>query len=380
MRLSLPALMSALAMTTANPAHAQLDSLAIHVAIGWGVDTVSSPNHEIFSLWRAYLASHPEVLRHSAYWSRAEQAQWPDFDLLRMVYQGPPKITVIQLAPAPGLDSTYVIRNLFAAVVESTHDVKPIALYRVYATREGGRWVLANALPRATRHWKRETIGHVTFVYPPTHAFDRASARGSAGFVDSLARAFDVPVPVGITYYLADNVDDIFRARGLDFFPTAGDTIYGQSLTGDNLVVTAGVGERHRHELSHLVLLPLMVAGRTNRLVAEGLATWVGGSEGLPFPELVPGLRQYVESHPDLTIRSVLSDPPTRQGSLDVGYDGLAVLCQMVYEKGGIPAIRELATAGVAPDSVLSVAARMLSIRPSDLDAAWRQALHLGSR
>lgn len=380
MRLSPPALVLALAVTTLNVAHAQPESLTIHVAIGWGVDTVSSPNHEIFALWRAYLGSHPESLRKTPHWSSAEQAKWLDFDLLRMVYQGPPKITVIQLAPAPGLDSTYVIRNLFAVVVDSTHDVKPIAFYRVYATREGGRWVLGNALPRMTRRWKHETIGHVTFVYPPTHAFDRASAQGSARFVDSLARAFNVPVPIGISYYVADNADDVLRARGLDFFPTVGDTVYGQTLTGDNIVFTAGVGERHRHELSHIVLLPLMVAGRTNRLVAEGLATWVGGSEGLPFPELVPGLRRYVESHPDLTIQSVLSDPPAREGSLDVGYDGLAVLCKMVYDKGGVPAIRELAAAGVAPDSVLSAAALLLGIQPSDLDAAWRHSIHIWSR
>jgi len=145
---------------------AQLPSTAVGVAVGFGVDTVGAPNQEIFALWRGYLTSRPVCGRPNALWSRLEQQQWPSVDLLcPYVYQGFTKFTVVHLAPAIGLDSTYLIRTLIASVSDSSQDVKPLALYRVYATRERGQWVLANALPRLTRRWNSERVGRITFVF-----------------------------------------------------------------------------------------------------------------------------------------------------------------------------------------------------------------------
>jgi len=127
-----------------------------------------------------------------------ERERWPLFDLLNgYVYQGSSNLfTVVHLAPAVGLDSTYLIRTLVSRVSDSGQTVTPLARYRVYATREGGRWVLGNALPRVTRAWRHETIGRITFVFPPTHMFDRVRAERSSKFVDSLARAFALsPAP-----------------------------------------------------------------------------------------------------------------------------------------------------------------------------------------
>src|SRR5260370_14229755 len=120
---------------------AQLPSTAVGVAVGFGVDTVGVPNHEIFAVWRGYLIARPVCGRPNALWSHLEQQQWPSVDLLcPYVYQGFTKFTVVHLAPAIGLDSTYVIRTLIASVSDSSQEVKPLALYRVYSTREGGQW------------------------------------------------------------------------------------------------------------------------------------------------------------------------------------------------------------------------------------------------
>ncbi|MEP7344932.1 MAG: hypothetical protein ABI877_06690, partial [Gemmatimonadaceae bacterium] len=219
-----------------HQAAAQPRAGAAQLAVGFGVDTSRSPNREILELWQNYLRSRADSTRPNPFWSPAEQGQWPIFDLVSpYVYQGFRHYTVVHLAPAVGLDSTYLIRTLVSAVDDSTQDVRPLALYRVYATREGGRWVLANALPRLTRGWPRIRMGHVTFAHPPTRRVDRSRLQATARFTDSLARAFGVPVPDTIRYYFSDDLIETFHALGLDFFPTGSDTVGGRAVTPNRL-------------------------------------------------------------------------------------------------------------------------------------------------
>lgn len=351
---------------------------AVRVAIGFGVDTTGTPNNEIFALWRSYLSSRPTCTGPASLWSRSEQERWPSVDLLcSYVYQGFPNFTVVQLTPAIGLDSTYLIRTLVASVSDSGQDVKPLALYRVYVTREGGRWVLANALPRLTRRWNHATIGRVTFVFPPTRPFARVRAQKTAAFVDSLARAFEIPPPRAMAYYFTDDLSETLRAAGLEFFPLGSDTVGGRALSQNGLVFigSSSNGEGYRHEIAHVVLAPFLAGLKTAGLVQEGLMTWTGGSAGLEFKDLTPGLKRYLDAHPDLTLESILTDPPPREGTLDVGYDGLAVLCKMVYEAGGLAAIRSLARAGTEPRLLLNTAAGLVGVSPVDLDGRWRNRI-----
>jgi len=362
---------------------AQVPDTAVRVVIGFGVDTVEVPNREIFALWRSYLASRPSCRQQSPLWSSSERARWPVADLLcTYVYQGFSKFTVLHLAPAVGFDSTYLIRTMVAQVSGPEQDIQPLAVYRVFATREGGRWVLANALPRLTQRWQRETIGRITFVFPPTHRFVRARAEATAAFVDSLAHAFAVPPPPPIGYYFTDDLGETLAAAGLEFFPLGSDTVGGRSDALDHLVFigSSSNGEGYRHELAHVVLWPFLASLNAAGLVQEGLMTWVGGSAGLDFKDLLPGLNQYLDTHPDLTLEGVLANPPLRKGALDVGYDGFAVLCKMVYDVGGIAGVRSWASAGRDPRAVLTTAARLLNVPETQLNRLWRQRVSdLGS-
>src|SRR6266581_1070622 len=283
--------------TLLAPVWAQLPDAPVRVAVGFGVDTISVLNHEIFGLLCSYVYQ----------------------------YQGFSTFTVVHLAPAAGLDSTYLIRTLVASVSDSGQVVRPLALYRLYATREGGRWVLANALPRLTRRWNHETIGRISFVFPLGQRFARARAEATAAFVDSLALAFQVPPPPAVGYYFTDDLIQTLGAAGLEFFPLGSDTVGGRSDALDHLVFigSSSNGEGYRHELAHVILWPFLAPLNAAGLVQEGLMTWTGGSAGLDFNALLPGLKQYLDAHPGLTLESILTDPPPRSGTVDVGYDGL---------------------------------------------------------
>jgi hypothetical protein len=100
--------------------------------------------------------------------------------------------------------------------------------------------------------------------------------------------------------------------------------------------------------------------------------TWTGGSAGLSYEQLLPGLAGYVGEHPELTLKTILENPPPRSGTLDVGYDGLAVLCDLVHRSRGLVGVRALLQAGRTPDEVLDTAARELRLARASLDSLWR--------
>ena len=118
----------------------------------------------------------------------------------------------------------------------------------------------------------------------------------------------------------------------MEFFPLGSDTVGGRSDQLDHLVFIGSStnGEGYRHELAHVILWPFLAPLNAAGPVQEGLMTWTGGSAGVDFRQLIPGLKHYLDDHPDLTLESILTDPPARSGTVDVGYDGLAVLCKMV--------------------------------------------------
>lgn len=349
-----------------GPLMAQTPEAPVRVAVGFAVDTTSPDNHQIFGIWSDYLRSRPSCTSPSPAWSGGDL-------LCSQVYQGFTSFTVASLEPAAGMDSTYLIRTLVGSLGDSAHSFLPLALYRTYAIREHGRWALTNALPLETRTWKHERIGRVTFVFPPGHVFARARAEGSARFVDSLVAAWSLTPPDSIGYYFTDNPKETQRAMGLDYIP-APDTAWGLADTQHKMVFVGSSrsGEDYRHELAHLVLIPFTRAHPPARLVNEGLATWTGGSAGLRFRELMPALRRYLDTHPELTLEQIMADAPRREGSLDVGYDGFAALCDLIYAKSGLPGITALADAGRDPKAVLDAAAKAIGVPRDGLDAAWR--------
>lgn len=358
-----------------GPASAQLPVPSLRLAIGFGVDTTSARSREVFDLWRRYL-TEPSDSARADLWSSAERARWPRYDLVGLyVYQGFPDFTVVRLSPAAGLRDTYVITTLVAAVDDSTRAVRPLALYRVYTTIEGKHWVLANALPRMTRTWSSETIGAIRFVHPSDHVLNRRRAQASAAFVDSLTRAFGLAAPKPISFYFTEDLSETLRALGLEFFPLGADSIGGRSnVFVRQVYVGSPDAEGYRHELSHIILAS-EVSRQTAPLLAEGLMTWTGGSAGLAYRELLPGLARYVDAHPLLTLEQIMEDPPPRAGTLDVGYGGLAVLCDLVFRARGLEGLRALLGSGRTPANVLDSAARQLGLSRAGLESRWRSAI-----
>ena len=362
--------------------HVVLSSVArsqdsVRVVPGWGVDTSSTgsgdyttqgPVPEIYRAWRDYLRSDAQRQSPTKYWSAAEQRKWSRYDIAGgFAYQGfPATVLSIQLA-RPGADE-YVVRTLFASVDGPAKDAKPIALTRVYAIRENGQWVFVNALPRLTRDWKRHVIGNITYIVQPSHSFDERKARSAMRFADSVAAMFGVQPITDLNYYVADTPEEIHRILGLDFMVGGEQASYADGAKQMILVGSSVFGEEHRHELTHSVLDPLMRGGNTPGIINEGTATWLGGSLGKSYPDVMREYAAFLLAHPNITLDSVLTEKEHDLGTRPAG----AALVEMTYQHGGIPAVKALMAAGRSDAQLRAALVKGLEISWPEIERMWR--------
>jgi hypothetical protein len=351
---------------------------SIRVVPGWGIDTSSKgsddyttqgPVPEIYRAWRDYLRSDAQRQSQTKYWSAAEQRKWPRYDIAGgYAYQGfPATVLSIQLSEPRAIDE-YVVRTLFASTDGPSKDIKPIALTRVYAIRENRRWVFANALPRLTREWIRHVVGRITYIVQPGHTFDEAKARSAARFADSVATVFGVAPITDLSYYVADTPEEIHRILGLDFMLGGDQASYSDPGRNMILVGSSVFGENHRHELTHSVLAPLTWTANTASIINEGSATWLGGSLGKSFPDVMRDYATFLAAHPTVTLDSVLTVNEHDLGLRPAG----AALVEMTYQRGGISAVKALMSAGRSDAQVRVALEKNLAMSWPDIERAWR--------
>ena len=328
---------------------------------------------EITSAWREYLvlagAGEAGAARAAARWSAAERERWPRYDIGRSlidhaIWNADAVITDVRPA-RPGDTVEYVVKTLFSRDSGRT----PIALLRVYAIREEGRWVFANSLPRATADWRRETVGPFTYVIQPGYAFSIARARRAVAFADSLASALGAPRVGALTYYLTDTPEELYRIIGLDWAETPGgrgggwaSQVNRQIFSGDALL-----GEEYRHELAHYVVAPLVARDSGQWITSEGFATWLGGASGRDYPETMAAYGRYLRRHPEISLDSLV-----RLTNADARPAG-ALLMQMAFEKGGLPAVVELLRVPDRPGALEPAIERVLGQPLTEIGREWRR-------
>ncbi len=329
---------------------APLPGQVLHIGlyVNPDIDTANAEISQAVLLWRNYLNSHPDSSYDNPYWAGSEKKRYSKFDLLNTAYFSPSfyyflphhKATVMSISQ---IDSVFVIRTLFATVTDSGF-CRPFCITQVGAAREDGKYKLCNMLSINTRLWRRETVGSITFIFPPSHHFDRGLAERMNTFVDSIATIWDVR-PFPVEFYLSDDLSDIMKMRGFDFYVGEG---YNRGTGGvadiaNRIVYGAGQNEWYPHEFVHIYVNPLFP--KAHNYFLEGYAALLGGSRGHELSWHMKRIEQYLEEHPDLDLNNLLGfwhfDAVT-----DPKYVFGGLLCEMALRKGGLPALKRLLSYG----------------------------------
>ena len=328
-------------------------------------------------VWDEYLASKSGQFamnagKPSPLWSASEQTQWSMYDLAGFYLSdnAVPEVLSVTSVNAK-VDSAYRIVTRFWPEGTTARDssTKPELTMTTYARREDGRWVLANALPYSTSSRVRETRGRVTYRVAPALRFDDSKAVRAAAFVDSLATAFGVAPPPRLDYYVAESVDQALAILGVVIPQRFGAA--GGFAKPVNFQVFSGIpalGEEYRHEIAHVVLLPINRGSSTSLIASEGVPTWFGGTAGRDYIGSVRHLDLLLSVQPQLGLDKIVEDMGV---SPDIRNSAGAVLAEMVHEVGGVDAVREyLRTPGSGIREVLT---RLLQRPWTSIVEEWRR-------
>jgi hypothetical protein len=172
----------------------------------------------------------------------------------------------------------------------------------------------------------------------------------------------------GLNYYVADTPEELHRILGLDFMVGGEQASYSDAARKMILVGNPVFGENHRHELTHSVLTPLMLGGKTPGIINEGTATWLGGSLGKSFPDVMREYAAFLTAHPTITLDSVLTVTDHDLGTRPAG----AAMVEMTYRHGGVVAVKGLMAGGRTDAQLRASLEKALEMPWPQIEQAWR--------
>jgi hypothetical protein len=335
------------------------------------VDTTKQDTKEIIALWTNYLSTNPDSIYNNPCWNESEKKKYRDFDFTRkFIYQFPAiqlltyyKPTILSVEKE---GENYAIRTLFNAEgLEGDYKKSnPWCITKLYAIKENNQWKLKNSISILTQTWKRKTIGKITFIYPAEHPFNEILANKANKFCDSIALKFQFIDWKPFDFYITKSGDELGRLLGFDFFFTGYTT--GMGMNDERILLSGFDSEWYPHEFVHLVV----ENKKRHGIINEGFATWQGGAMEKTFNERAKLLAQQLTKNDTVTFDNILNK---KWGWQFVAYYTTgAIICKLIYDKGGIIALKKILDTPPDDDKLIQTICELLKIKKTDLDKILR--------
>ncbi len=244
-------------------------------------------------------------------------------------------------------------------------------------TEQEGYLHLTNMVLINSRDWVSNESGNITYVYPPSHSFSERTAARMEAFNQRMAALCEIG-PVQFRYFITDSDIAVSQLWGFDYaYDMYNMDISGGAVDIYNKIIYSGNGtEYYPHEAVHLYVSEWLGGGwrKAHIWFDEGFATYLGGSRGKSLEWHLEVLKAYLNSEPkpDLSKMFELKMKIGISTNLDYVIGGL--ICKLAYEKGGMPAIKELLTAGETDEEFYLAVEKVLGVPKEDFgDFIYRE-------
>lgn len=347
MRWSAPLLLLLLACATKPPATEPAPPIeagpsnvltVADIRIASGVDTTHAATLDAVNCLRRYFTRKMDPEAPNDYWYAPDidhyggpyaELRYAEYDSVGDLRYRP---TVLEVrAAGEGELLLKVMWSEQPGTLDSSH-AKYAFEFLVRSTAEGAR--LSLPIAHNTASWERRTVGAVTYIISPRHAFNTAEAEEQRIMIERLSAFFEVP-PFPITYYSYTGPADLYAARGFLRHPLMHTLASGGMVDGTNNVHSGNNKDIYTHEVVHL-----FSQSRTKEpppLLEEGLATLIGGSVEHDYAWHRANLAFYLAADPSLDLRDRCTTTMRDYINADtsVPYMIGAVLCERILRRDG---------------------------------------------
>lgn len=196
------------------------------------------------------------------------------------------------------------------------------------------KFELRNITSYNIKDWNRRQIENIKYIYKKNRVFNGVDTKKMLDFDKYLAAFFEVPF-FNFTYILCENTNDFHKTLGFDFNLDmyGADTVSGIAFLSDDLIFSGNNSEYYPHELVHLYVFKRF--GNTDDFLNEGLATYLGGSQGMSYEECLLMLKKYYDENRDNNFLNNAISGKILESNLSISYISAAYICEMIYNDFG---------------------------------------------
>ncbi len=240
---------------------------------------------------------------------------------------------------------------------------------------EKAGYKLKHPIQVITNHWRKIKVGKINYICNPYKSFDFGDAKRMNGFNEKVAKYFHLP-SCEFTYYSCGSYQDMWRVLGYDFnqeMYANGNKTGGYTLHYAKTIVSGNNKEYYPHELVHIYTNMLYSSEKFaaydqyNRIIDEGLATFLGGSMEKDLSFHIKELKKFILKHQYRSIRDFIDINNAQPGTIldnnitDIYYAFGGLLVYLIDKKGGHNSV-ESALATISQSESYSYIANLYTI------------------
>lgn len=355
------------------------ESAELSLSLSNRVDKTNTEVMAVVELYKNYFESKPDSIYDNPYWNKAEKNKYDDFDFSRQsIFQGgmdAPALFkyfnpfVMSVEP---IGDKYQIRVMFSnnATDEKYVGSKIWCIHKLNAVKENGNWVLENLMVELTEKWNSKTVGHINYIYPPSHSFDEDEAQEAREFCDEIIRRFNPTYNGQFSFYLTNNIDDMGLLENFDYYFVGVTTGKAREF----MILSAKGNENYPHEFVHK-LLP--TNENRGKVIDEGLAVFLGTKEdndkySKDLSELAVDLEKNSEK---INFDSLISQK-VRFNGYQTAYPAGAALCELVYMlKGDDGLIKLMKSNTIDFENIIISMSEITNLNRNQIKSEWTKIL-----
>lgn len=308
-------------------------------------------------------------------WENDDFFSYPFLDILNVEEekQGNFKPTLLAITKTDDIDEYIIKIGWFSYETETGIETKLI--YNFLANKINGKYLFKNILNNNVKNWNKINIEAITFYHSPAFNFKRDNALSFNRINNELATYFDTD-KISFTFFVCETNKSIMTLLGFDFEPTMFYSNQNGSVTypHDNLIFSGNNSETNKHELIHLYTYKLFK--NKNRIIDEGIATYLGGSKGLSYEYHLIKLKNHIQKNEINLAEELFNNNYVIDQDTSLMYTMGAFICDLVEKKGGKKLLFELLNSGENNEDLIFFLTKTFKINKQELDVFFKTKIN----